>query len=316
MAEHWYSGYGLRFRSEIALPELLPVAAGDRAHIEIRVTPEAERQWVASAAIEADGDDFVAAPDGGFVMRVPGICDYWVRGGSEIAISPAEGAELTSVRLYLVGSALGMVFHQRGILVLHGATVLRRGGATIFVGASGEGKSTIAASLGREGYAILGDDTMPLWLRADGGFDVWPGSRMFKLWSDTIGALGEAPDGLESVGERLEKFLFPNNAQAPDAPTPIDEIILLDASGEGNRVAMEPLIGLEALRIISQNTCRPEYVPLLGRNAEHFQLCSRLADRVSVVRLRRPWELDRLGETLALLQARWAAPARVAGSGC
>jgi hypothetical protein len=70
---------------------------------------------------------------------------------------------------------------------------------------------------------------------------------------------------------------------------------------------------LEALRVISQNTYRPEYVPLLGREAEHFQLCSRLADRVPVVRLRRPWALGRLGETLVLLRARWSAPGRLAG---
>jgi hypothetical protein len=64
------------------------------------------------------------------------------------------------------------------------------------------------------------------------------------------------------------------------------------------------------LRVISQNTYRPEYVPLLGREAEHFRLCSRLAGRVPVSRLRRPWALERLGETLALLRAHWSAPAR------
>jgi len=313
MAQHWYRGYGLQVCSEIALPELLPVAAGAPADLRISFTRQAERQWIASGATEVDADDFVAAPGGGFVMRVAGICDYWVRGGNEIGLSPADGADLVSVRLYLIGSAFGMAFHQRGMLVLHGATVQRQGAATIFVGESGEGKSTLAASLGRKGHAVFGDDTMPLWPRADGGFDAWPGSRMLKLWSDTIDALGETPGQLDCVGERLDKFFFPNHAQAPDAPVPVGEIILLEAGGAETGVIVEPLAGLEALRVISQNTYRPEYVPLLGREAEHFQLCSRLVGRVSVVRLRRPWALGRLGETLALLRARWSAPEHLAG---
>ncbi len=313
MARHWYRGYGLRVCSEMALPEFLAVGPGAPADIRIRLTPQAERQWIASGASEADADDFVAAPDGGFVMRVAGLCDYWVRGGNEIGLSPVRGADPASVRLYLIGSALGMAFHQRGMLVLHGATVRRQGAATVFVGESGEGKSTLAASLGRDGHAVFGDDTMPLWPRADGGFDAWPGSRMLKLWSDTIAALGQTPGELDCVGDRLDKFFFPNQAQAPDAPVPVGEIILLEAGGAETGVVVEPLAGLEALRVISQNTYRPEYVPLLGREAEHFQLCSRLAGRVQVVRLRRPWALGRLGETLTLLEARWSAPERLAG---
>ncbi|MHA1528576.1 MAG: hypothetical protein ACTSVG_06125 [Alphaproteobacteria bacterium] len=313
MTQHWYRGYGLQVYSETALPELLPVAAGAPADLRIRLTPLAERQWTASGATEADADGFVAAPGGGFVMRVIGICDYWVRGGTEIDLSPADGADLVSVRLYLIGSALGMAFHQRGMLVLHGSTLQRQGAATIFVGESGEGKSTLAANLGRQGHAVFGDDTMPLWPRADGGFDAWPGSRMLKLWSDTIDALGETPAQLDCVGDRLDKFFFPNKSAVPDAPVPVGEIILLEAGGAETGVAVEPLAGLEALRVISQNTYRPEYVPLLGREAEHFQLCSQLAGQVTVVRLRRPWAIDRLGETLALLQARWSAPERLAG---
>ena len=313
MAEHWYRGYGLQFCSETALPELVPVAAGASADLRIRFTKEAERQWIASGATEADADDFVAAPGGGFVMRVAGICDYWVRGGNQIGLTPADGADLVSVRLYLIGSALGMAFHQRGMLVLHGATVRHQDAATIFVGESGEGKSTLAANLARTGHAVFGDDTMPLWPRADGGFDAWPGSRMLKLWSDTIDALGETPGRLDSVGDRMDKFFFPNHAPVPDTPVPVSEIILLEAGGAETTAVVEPIGGLEALRVISQNTYRPEYVPLLGREAEHFQLCSQLADRVEVIRFRRPWALGRLDETLALLRARWSAPERLAG---
>lgn len=313
MAEYWYRAYGLRIRSAIELPEFLPASAA--AHdLAIRVSAEAAHEWRASGARAAADYDFVPARAGGFVMHVPGIADYWVREGREITFTPAAGSDAASIRLYLLGSALGMALHQRGLLLLHGATVLQRRGATIFVGNSGQGKSTLAAQLGRDGYPILGDDTMPLWPQPGGGFAVWPGSRLFKLWSDSIGALGETVARLESVGNRMDKYFFPNTFQPPDRSAPVAEVVELVARSADAVPALEMLGGLEALRVIATNTYRPEYVALLGHEAEHFRLCSRLAGSVTVLRLGRPWDIGRLDEALALLGRHWACPDRAARS--
>jgi len=300
-----YRGWGLDLNSEIGLPELRPAAATG-AEISIRIAPEAAQQWRASGATEADGDAFLAAPAGGHAMRVAGIGDYWVRGGCEIAVTPAPGADAASVRLYLLGSAIGMAFHQRGLLVLHGATVARLGRATVFVGDSGAGKSTLAARLGQTGHAILGDDTMPVWPRPGGGFAAWPGSRMFKLWGDAVEALGDSLKGLGSVGDRLDKFFYPNVAMAPDVPHLIDEIIVLEAGAPRSEPVLETLGPLESLRAVAEHTYRPEYVPLLGREAEHFRQCTALAERVSAARLTRPWDIRSLDAAIELLVAHWS----------
>ncbi len=315
-AEHWYRAYGLVVRSEIALPEFLPTAPAEPA-LDIRFGPEAARQWAGLGDGREEGEArtgiFHPAPEGGFVMRMPEVCDYWVRAGREIAVSPAPGVDAATVRLFLLGSALGMAFHQRGLLVLHGATILHGDGASIFVGDSGQGKSTLAAHLGRAGFAILGDDTMPLSPRRGGGFEVWPGSRMFKLWSDTIDHLGESSQGLESVGVRLDKYFFPNSAQPPDRPAPVCEIVELVTGDADGAAALTPLEGLEALGVISANTYRPHYVAKLGREADHFRLCAALADSIAVRRLSRPRAIERIGESLELLRERWPQPGRVAG---
>lgn len=309
---HWYRAYGLVIRSDVDLPEFLPGAQGDH-DLAIHLADDAAEQWAASGGCEDNLYAFLPAPVGGYVMRVPGVCDYWVRDGREINIAPAPGSDIVSVRLFLLGSAFGMAFHQRGLLVLHGATVLHARGASIFVGQSGQGKSTLAASLGRAGYAIFGDDTMPLWPSADGGFEVWPGSRMFKLWSDTIGALGASAAGLDSVGQRMDKYFFPNAAQPEDRPTRVFEIVELVTSEEHAGPVIEPLRGLEALRVIAENTYRPQYVPLLGQEADHFRLCSALTGAASVCRLHRPWAVDRIGESIALIRSRWERHDHVAG---
>lgn len=313
MAERCYRAYGLVIRSETELPEFLATSATEH-DLAIRFADEAMHAWEASEATERDGGLFVDAPGGGFAMRVPGVCDYLVRAGREILVWPASGADPVSVRLFLLGSALGMALHQRGLLVLHGATMLHEQGVTIFVGESGRGKSTLAAHLARAGFAIFGDDIMPLWPRPGGRFAVWPGSRMFKLWSDTIGALGQSAAGLDSVGERLDKYFFPSEAQAPDRPATVCEIVELVSGDAESAPSLEPLGPLEALGVINANTYRPYYVPQLGREADHFRLCAALAGGVAVLRLSRPWAMERVEESLELIQERWSRPGRLMGT--
>ncbi len=309
-----HRAYGLTIRSALELPELLPASAPGDPDLSITVGPAASVQWATSGATVAAADDFVTAPGGGFVMRVAGVAEYWVRRrGSEIEVSPAEGADPAAVRLYLLGSALGMALHQRGLLALHGATVLHPRGATLILGDSGHGKSTLAAALGQTGdAAILGDDVMALWPRPGGGARVWPGSGMLKLWSDAVEALGGSPAALDAVGARLEKYFVPNRKAARDAPVAVYEVMVLEAIEDGPP-SVVPLTGLAAIRAIAENTYRPEYVPLLGREAAHFRHCAELAGSLPVVRLCRPWAIGRLGETAEMLARRWT-PEGAAGA--
>jgi hypothetical protein len=211
------------------------------------------------------------------------------------------------VRLFTIGSAMGMALHQRGILVLHGATVSRGRRARIIVGESGAGKSTLAARLGRAGYAVLGDDTMALWNAPEGltGKWLWQGSRVFKLWEDSITAMGAGTEGLTRLGNREDKYYVPNPGPATDAGVELAEILVLETGDGAPRI--EPLDSIHALQAVAVNTCRPEYVALLGRQAEHFRQCGELARDVAISRLIRPWGMSRIDETLELVLSRWPA---------
>lgn len=301
-----YRGYGLDLLSEIALPEFLPATGAPEPDIRIRCGVADEPCFRPEAAAEAVHYDFVPASGGGFVMIVPEVAVFHVREGREIAFVAEPDADPGILRLFLIGSAMGMALHQRGLLVMHGATVLAPDGtATIFVGDSGAGKSTLAAALGRAGYPILGDDTMPV-TASRRGFEVWPGSRVFKLWGESLRHFGEGTDGLEQIRNRTEKFFWPNRAYAPDRPVPLVEVVLLDVAPDDAEPSLADLRGIEALRLVAENTYRPGYVRLLGRDGEHFRQCAALADAVRVGVLSRPRDLARLDEGVALLRARWA----------
>jgi hypothetical protein len=169
LTSYGYRGYGLSLVSELELPEFLPTPAVDDPDIRIRLDAVVEAAQAGNTKMDNDNaeGEFIAAGQGGHLLRIPGVAVYQVTGGREIRIAVEPGADPGLVRLFTIGSAMGMALHQRGVMVLHGATIARGGVggrvARIIVGDSGAGKSTLAARLGRAGCAVLGDDTMALW---------------------------------------------------------------------------------------------------------------------------------------------------------
>jgi hypothetical protein len=318
MTGYGFRGYGLSLVSDLDLPEYLPEPATGEPDIRIRLDPGALDRWKDSAGAEGE---FVPAPDGGHLLWVSGVAVYHVTGGCEIGIAVEPGADPGMVRLFTIGSAMGMALHQRGVLVLHGATVSRGGLARIFVGDSGAGKSTLAARLGRAGCTVLGDDTMALWSApgGQGGRWLWQGSRVFKLWEDSIAAMGIGVEGLARLGNRHNKYYMPNPGPEAGAGASIGggaalaEVLVLETGDGPPRI--EPLHGLQALRAVAEHTYRPEYVPLLGREAEHFRQCGSLTRDVPVSRLVRPWGLESIGDTIDLVLRHWDASGAARGAG-
>jgi hypothetical protein len=305
-----YRGYGLTLVSEIELPEYLPRLVTSEPDITISHGQDALEAWEENAGT---ANIFTQALRGGHLLRVPGVAVYHVIEGREIRITADLGADPGMVRLFTIGSAMGMALHQRGILVLHGATVARGGQARILVGDSGAGKSTLAARLGRAGCSVLGDDTMALWSAPDGGAGkwLWQGSRVFKLWQDSVAAMGIGLEELTPLGNRADKYYVPNpdpaasNSTALDTGVELAEILVLETGDGPPRI--EPLEGIRALQAVAANTYRPEYVAILGRESEHFHQCGELTRDIRVVRLIRPWGLAAIDETLELIMSRWEA---------
>lgn len=304
MAERWwYAPFGLRVVSDLPLPELVPGPAGGAPDLAIRLGDDAAQ--IARAAGCPEDCEFYHCPQGA-VMIAPGIGSFLLREGRDISVTLAPDCDRARLHLLLIGSCLGMALHQRGTMVLHGATIAHEKGATVFVGSSTAGKSTIAAALAASGMRVLGDDLMPVtWL--DGHPVVSLGSQVLKLWSDTIAAFGLEGDRLGQVIGRADKFFVRNRAGA-SGPRRLAEVMLLDVSG-GPAPELTRLRGVAAIEVLSTHTYRPHFLGLLGRRDAHFHDAAELAREIPVYRLSRPWDLSRMEQTLATLRSHWAAPA-------
>ncbi len=126
---------------------------------------------------------------------------------------------------------------RQGHFVLHASAVDLGGHAVAFLGASGRGKSTLAASFALAGAPFLTDDGLRLQWRGD-GLIALPSHPSIRLWHDSQRALSIAAPAAPPVGYSAKQRLL---ASAPlpysSEPRPLRAFYFL---GEG--VPPQPLI--------------------------------------------------------------------------
>jgi len=153
-----YSVYGLTIASEVELPSSHP--ASGRPDIAIRVeTAPAPPATERSAAFHG-GDLDVR-------LEYPHVATLAIRGGREISVAPRPETDAKAVRALLLGPALAVLLHQRGVLALHASSVRLPAGVVAFLGGSGWGKSTMAGALERLGHDLVADDITAVEPRPD-----------------------------------------------------------------------------------------------------------------------------------------------------
>jgi hypothetical protein len=293
---HGYGIAGLSVESEIALPGLIARPLnGDPPDVAIRQAPVPETL----EHPEASGPTWEMAGDR-FLLRIPGIARFLLTGGRVLAFAP-EGP-VDDVRAFVIGTAFGILLHQRGAIVLHASAVKVGGKAVVFCGASGAGKSTLAAALGQRGYPLVTDDVCAVSFDAAGAPVISPDGRQLKLWAQAIAQLG-LPHG-EPVRDAIEKF-YVEPAEAFGAAMPLGAIYVL-------REARPPIVpGIErpnvvdASLLLRRNACRPHLVQRMGRRADYFYAATAIAGHAGIYHLSRPLDFSELPAGLDGLERHW-----------
>ncbi|HEY1604715.1 MAG TPA: hypothetical protein VGF77_03885 [Allosphingosinicella sp.] len=290
-----YAVFGLAVRSELPLDELPPAAPGASPDIVIR-------HGETGAPLE--GPRGYSASEEGTLLRVPNVGRYLIRDGREIVVAPDAGAPDHNVRLFLLGSALGALLHQRGLLPLHANAIEMDGKAVAFSGHSGAGKSTIAAWFHDRGHRILTDDVCVIGFDPAGRALAYPGIPRLRLWREALEASGRDAGEYSRSFDTLDKYDVPSERRAL-APLPLAAIYLLRKAEEGaaDGLSIERQQGVDGVETIVSNTYRGAYLKTIGRTGEHLAACLRIARQVPVFRAARLWGFDRFDAQAEALRA-------------
>ncbi len=296
-----YFAHGLYITSDLCCPELAPVEPnghGPDLCIRLGPTPTALENPAKQSVL------YQAKPNQ-FLLKLDQVARFWVQDGKQITVEPAADSAEETIRLFLLGSVLGALLHQRGQVILHGSAVETERGAVVFTGPSGVGKSTLAAALHQRGYRVLADDVCSLiYDVATQQALVYPGLAHLKLWADATEKLALTAVATRRVRPELEKYALSLQGDFDPTPLPLHAVYLLTPSNL-NHWQIEPLAHLQKMETLVAHTYRQRFLAGLGMRQQHFQQLTQIAKQVRVARVTRPAAVFCLEELTQRLAADW-----------
>ncbi len=287
-----YTLFGLTIHSSLQLPELALASPDTPADVVVRtgmIPPTIEDVLATGVLYQISARQMR--------MSIDNIVSFLVSDGQEIIVEPHKSADDASVRLFLLGSALGALLHQRGMLPLHASCIETEYGAVLFVGRSGVGKSTTAAAFHKLGYPILADDITVIQAGEDGVPTVLPGYPQIKLWAESLEKLEQGTTGLEKVRPQIEKYAVPIRDGFSSKPLAVHAVYIL-MSNLSPDFSLKPVTGMQKIMILRRHTYRSTFLGEMGKVNPNLLA---FAQKVRICLVKRPeigYQLDELVEAV------------------
>ncbi len=288
-----YKAFGLNINSDIELPSLLET---DQPTIDIEIIRgEVNKNGLSTPDVIKP---FSQLAKNKLWLHIPEIAWFYITDGNRIIVEPESGADMQSVRLFLLGTCMGAVMHQRNRLVIHANAIRFGDGCVIFMGNSGNGKSTLAARFHQLGYEVLTDDLAVI----DDDLNVLPGYPQMKLWQDTADKLGIDTNKLKRIRLQIEKYAYPITDSFCKEPLPVKAGYVLRTHNQEEFI-FEPLNGVKKFNPLKFNTYRVQHLEGLGLKSTHLKQCAKLADNINLTRITRPIQGFHLDELIEKIEA-------------
>ena len=219
------------------------------------------------------------------------VAQYIITGGDEITIVPHTEDE-SLLRLYTLGNAFGALIHQRGLLAMHGCTILCDQKGIMFCGSSGAGKSTMAAAFIRQGLQVLSDDVSIISVSKDIPY-VRPSYPQIRLWDQPFyETIVERNKGVR-IHPDEEKYAYRIEKNFHSDVVPLSHIYML-RRGDYNKI--EEVTGVEKFEIVSAQTYRQVFIQQLNNQWTHFNILTKVLPAVRVFKLFYPDNIEMIGQ--------------------
>ncbi len=286
-----YFAFGINISSEIELPTL-QVSHDTEADVTIRIGKiDVEKRELADSI-----GYYAQCLEKEYWFTMPDIAHFHIRDGKYVTVEPLEKADDKSIQLFLLGSTIAAIMHQRNQLVLHGNAIRVGDKCVIFAGKSGHGKSTLSAALYKRGYQILTDDVAVI----NNQSEVEPSYPQLKLWKDTADKLGIDTQSLSCIRDQIEKYAIPLRDSFHSKPLPVAAVYILHPHYQ-KTIEITEAKGAHKFLPLKNNTFRSKMIKGFKMEKEHLSLCSQLANQIKLKHVHRPREgfsLDELVTTL------------------
>lgn len=293
----YYTVFGLHFASELEMPMLQAIPFLDNIDVHIKLGTAPER-------LENPQDSRVlydAKPNHFLMWFKIYPVRYYVTNGNLITIHTGGHEDWDFIRLFLLTAGFGALLHQRKVMPLHASGILIDGGAVLFSGESGAGKSTTAAAFREQGYTLVADDVAVIHHNEAGQIVVEPGVPFVKLWQESFGLLDKDVPTAGRIREEIEKYIVPTFNLVEKA-VPVRQIYILEKSNLVTTPVIKTLSSIETVNHLRMGTYRYYYLIGLSGEKEHFKISFDLGNQGIVKHLTRPMQYP-VADLVAFIEA-------------
>ena len=273
-----YRAFGLTVGSDMELSGFVPTPAPGTP--DVRVTQ-------GTPSSDFNGDSYARA-------RAEGVLRASLAEGREVIVEVNPEADPLYVSAVVTGELFSVVLRQRGMLVLHGSGVSKDGHAVGFIGDSGWGKSTLAASLVERGWELLTDDLLVVDGLRPGGIPMAvPTHPSMRLSTEAIDRVNASDQAHGQAHALTTKVRIDQSGAFSDRPAPLRQLFVLDPR-PSDRHQATPLSAREAVDEFVRHTRGRRLLTAPSALTTHLGQCAALARCVPTASLRRQFGLDHM----------------------
>ena len=117
MKTYRYRIFNLTIESTLECPDLIP---GDYLNPDVTLRRGKVPDALTDAVVRTD---YYQASDNQFLLNIENVAKYLITNGKQILIDKYPEGNEDSVMVFLLGSAMGALLHQRGMLPLHASAI-------------------------------------------------------------------------------------------------------------------------------------------------------------------------------------------------
>lgn len=287
-----YNLHGLLVRSQVRLPD--PVVRSRSVDLDVRWGRRhpTEQSDLPSGRIVAqltfaDGRGYcMTRTDTGWTLRFDGIGEFRFDAAlRRVRIHVAPGGDRAIIPLLLSGNVAAFVLTLTGKCILHASAVEIDGAAIGFLGASGMGKSTLAALCCASGARLVTDDVLRV-ESAPGGCSCVRGPSEIRLRERAATLARGFPDA--AVRRTADQRFGVRAERATRDRLPLRLLVIPQPSRDCHQISLVRLTGVESLYALARYArivgwCAPDIV------AEQFAQLGRVAAALPVYSATLPW---------------------------
>lgn len=296
--KYLYNVYGLNVESEIMIPELTILDPIDKDNIDVKIIFDFMNEDINQ---KIDRKEIAGYNSDEVWFHIDNVGTYLIQNGDTVTIELCENPDLNILKVYILGSVLGIILLQRNTVAIHGGSIVINNKGCIFTGDKGAGKSTLTTALRQRGYDFVSDDVGAIELSDIPMIN--PGFGYQKLCEDAMIKLGYDSSKFTPFRSDMNiKYIVPALDNFVKEKVPFKALFEIE-QGDTQKVEVVEVTGNEKLQKIIKNVFRIEVLMYSGGvPADYFKKCIEIAKHIKFYKITRPKNQFTINEQIEIIE--------------